>query len=51
MAAHSGILAWKIPCPMSRSLVGYSPSDHQELNMTLASEQQVNDIDSSVFCL
>ena len=37
--------------PMSRSLVGYSPSDHQELNMTLASEQQVNDIDSSVFCL
>ena len=31
MASHSSILAWKIPC---RSLAGYSPWDHEELDMT-----------------
>ena len=31
MATHSSILAWKIP---QRSLAGYSPWGHKELNMT-----------------
>ena len=30
-AIHSGILAWRIP---QRSLLGYSPWDHKELDMT-----------------
>ena len=28
---HSGILAWRIP---QRSLLGYSPWDHKDLDMT-----------------
>ena len=32
MATHSGILAWKIP--WTGSLVGYSPWDSKELDMT-----------------
>ena len=32
MAIHSSILAWKIP--WTESLVGYSPWDHKELDMT-----------------
>ena len=32
MAAHSSILAWKIP--WTQSLVGYSPWGHQESAMT-----------------
>ena len=31
MATHSSIHAWKIP---QRSLVGYSPPDHKELDTT-----------------
>ena len=31
MATHSSILAWKIP---QRSLVGYSPWDHKESDIT-----------------
>ena len=30
-ATHSGILAWRIP---ERSLLGYSPRDHKELDTT-----------------
>ena len=32
MAAHSSILAWKIP--WTQSLVGYSPWGHKESDMT-----------------
>ena len=32
MAIHSGILAWRIH--RQRSLVGYSPWGHKELDMT-----------------
>ena len=32
MATHSSILAWKIP--WQRSLVGYGPWGHKELDMT-----------------
>ena len=32
MEIHSSILAWKIP--WTESLVGYSPWDHKELDMT-----------------
>ena len=32
MATHSSILAWRIPGP--RSLAGYSPWGHTELEMT-----------------
>ena len=32
MATYSNILAWKIQ--VQRSLVGYSPWDHNELDMT-----------------
>ena len=32
MATHSSILAWK--SPGQRSLVGYSPQGHKELDMT-----------------
>ena len=32
MVIHSSILAWKIP--WTESLVGYSPWDHKELDMT-----------------
>ena len=32
MATHSSILAWKIP--WTRSLAGYGPWDHKELDMT-----------------
>ena len=34
MASHSSILAWEIPG--QRSLVGYSPKGHKELDMTEA---------------
>ena len=30
-ATHSGILAWRIP---QKSLLGYSPRDHKELDTT-----------------
>ena len=33
MATHSGILAWETP-PPQRSLIGYSPWGHKELDMT-----------------
>ena len=33
MATHSSILAWRIPW-MGRSLVGYSPRGHKELDTT-----------------
>ena len=36
MATHSSILAWKIP---QRSLAGYSPWGHKELDMTEQTEQ------------
>ena len=41
MATHSGILAWKIP--WQRSLAGYSPKGHKELNTTerLSTHMQV----------
>ena len=32
MATHFSILAWRIP--RDRSLAGYSPQGHKELNMT-----------------
>ena len=32
VATHSNILAWRIP--WTRSLVGYSPQGHEELDMT-----------------
>ena len=34
VATHSSILAWRIP--FQRSLVGYSPLGHKELDMTEA---------------
>ena len=36
MATHSSILAWEIP--WTRSLAGYSPWGHKELNTTEATE-------------
>ena len=32
IANHSSILTWRIP--LTRSLVGYSPRGHKELDMT-----------------
>ena len=34
MATHSSILAWRIPMDRERSLVGYSPWDRKESDMT-----------------
>ena len=38
MAAHSSILAWKIP--QTEELVGYSPCDHKRVGRDLATKQQ-----------
>ena len=34
MASHSNVLAWKIPWTEEKSLVGYSPWGHKELDTT-----------------
>ena len=39
MAAHSSILVWKIP--WTRSLVGYCPWGHKELDMTERREEDI----------
>ena len=36
MATHSSILAWRISMDRERNLVGYSPWDHKESDMTEA---------------
>ena len=36
MATHSSILAWGIPLPGQRSLAGYSPWGHKELDTSEA---------------
>ena len=38
MATHSSVLAWRIP--WAEELVGYSPWDPKELDMTDATEQE-----------
>ena len=38
MATHSSVVAWRLP--WTENMVGYSPWDHKELDMTEATEQE-----------